>query len=106
MTYDRAWSEYLGEMHTTDADQYGTPAVFVGPETDPDAVIAYCRQRGAVFHEEPGEAPCLVVVLRPEVGPELYTEKALRRSMPRRLIFAEEESLRERGDLMHKPAEY
>jgi hypothetical protein len=59
------------------SDQYGTPAIL--PEgLTADEVIAACRENGAIFYEDSDE--CFVVILRPNVGAEIWTENALRKS--------------------------
>jgi hypothetical protein len=66
------------------AVQYGTPAVIVEGGETADEVVSFARELGAVFYEEPGRET-LVIDLRNDpgraVGPELYTEDALRRSL-------------------------
>lgn len=47
-----------------------------------DELIAFCREIGAVYEDGPDpEDECFVVTLRPEIGPELWTADALRKSM-------------------------
>jgi hypothetical protein len=60
------------------AAQYACPAVVVQEGDDADAVVAFARELGAVSFLEGDES--LVVELR-DVGPELYSEDALRRSL-------------------------
>ena len=65
--------------------QYDTSAVILreGQGPDADTVIAYCRDIGAIFYEDSRGDQCFVVSLRPKVGPELWTERALRGSLPK-----------------------
>lgn len=65
-------------MRSRWAAQYAVPAVVVEAGDDADRVVAYARELGAVSYAEGDEA--LVIDLR-GVGPELYTERALRRSL-------------------------
>jgi hypothetical protein len=81
MSYDRELANRLGEMHTQYSDQYRTSCVVPCNEKDPDKIIKHCRTMGALFYEDGPNDECFVVVLRPEIGPELYTEKALRQSL-------------------------
>lgn len=67
-------------MQTVWSDQYNVRAVVVGDETNFDAVAEECRRVGAVFYEDGPDDECFVVVLR-EVGPELYTPRALEGSL-------------------------
>jgi len=76
--YCRKTAERLGEMHTQFSEQYQKPVVVPCNMTDPDRIINHCRHMGAVYDEGDG-VECFVVVLRPEVGPELYTELAIRK---------------------------
>lgn len=67
--------------------QYGKPCVTPKPEATADEVISYARLIGAVFevaYEEAVRKFMFVVTLRPEVGPELWSEEALRRSLPKK----------------------
>ena len=58
--------------------QYNIACV-IPPDTDEaQTVIDFCREVGAVLDYD-GEEFC--VMLRPEVGPELWTESSLRRSL-------------------------
>lgn len=57
--------------------QYGTAAIFPDGGETADDIIRMCREAGAIV-EEDGE--CFVVALRPRIGPELWTETALRKS--------------------------
>lgn len=82
---DRESAEYLGEMHTIISEQYGCPCVVVFPNDCADTVIAHCRHMGAIYREDGPDDECFCVVLRFDVGPELYTESALRRSIGRSL---------------------
>ena len=61
--------------------QYGTPCVIYNDPTETaDDVIETCREIGAIFHEEGPDDECFVVELRRDIGPELWTEGALRRN--------------------------
>jgi hypothetical protein len=77
--YDRKTAEWLGEMHTCYSPQYNTPCVVALWNESADRIIAHCRRMGAIFHEDGPDDECFVVVLRPDIGPELWTESALRR---------------------------
>jgi hypothetical protein len=79
--YDRRQAEYLGEMHTVWSPQYRVPCVVALWRNSADDVIDHCRDMGAIFHEDGADDECFVVVLRRDVGPELWTEQALRRSL-------------------------
>jgi len=74
------WHEYIGELSSTDSDQYGTPCVGSLNNEPADEIIAYCRKIGAIFHEDGPDDECFVVWMRKEVGPELWTERSLRGS--------------------------
>lgn len=67
-------------MRVIYAEQYGTPCVSAIHEDSADAIIAFCRENGAIYHEDGPDDECFVVVLRPDIGPELYTEQSIRRS--------------------------
>lgn len=68
----------LGEMHTILSEQYGCPCVVAFPRDTADKIIAHCRFMGATRRDDGEE--CFVVALRHDVGPELWTEVALRGS--------------------------
>lgn len=63
--------------------QYGTRAIYIRDDDTPDAsdVIARCREIGAIYHEDTER---FVVSLRSDIGPELWTERALRQSLDKR----------------------
>jgi hypothetical protein len=65
-------------MQIVRSQQYGINCVVVGPGVTAQQVIDVCREEGAV-REVDGVEFC--VELRPEVGPELWTEESLRRSL-------------------------
>lgn len=79
--WNREESERLGEMHTVDSEQYGCACVVVFPGDAGNKVIEHCRNMGAIYREDGATDECFCVVLRFDVGPELYTETALRRSL-------------------------
>jgi len=60
--------------------QYKCPAVFPEPGETADDIIRGCRKYGAIFREDGPDDECFVVAMRPNIGAELYTEAALRRS--------------------------
>lgn len=62
------------------ADQYNKPCVLVNDEKDVAAVILKCHHAGAVIYSG-NEKGALVVTVRPEMGPKLYTEEALKGSI-------------------------
>lgn len=71
----------MSELREIWSEQYGIPCVAVeNPNTaNAFAVIAMCEGPGAVRDEDPeGREYC--VELRNEIGPELWTESALKRS--------------------------
>ena len=45
-----------------------------------DVIIENCREHRATVIDDEGEQ--FVVTLRPEIGPELWSEETLRRSLP------------------------
>lgn len=63
---------------TTFANQYGLPCVIPEPGDTAADVISHCRSTGAVRRIDGIE---YVVRLRDDVGPELWTEDSLRRSL-------------------------
>ncbi len=71
-------------MHEGYAAQYDCPCVVIeGPE-EPDAVIAFAKEIGAINRDEGDED--YVIEFRHDdrlVGPEVYTEEALRSSLRR-----------------------
>lgn len=62
------------------SEQYKTPAIFPDGGETADQIIQMCRSEGAIFYEDGPDDECFVVALRPKIGPELFTEGALRRS--------------------------
>lgn len=84
MIWDRASAEVLGEMHTIESDQYGCACVVVFPGDTADKVIEHCQRMRALcwLEADAGDEPDFCVVLRHDIGPELYSESALRRSLP------------------------
>ena len=69
---------YLGEMHTIISQEYGIPCVVAYPGDSADKIISHAKHMGAVSPYEP-EAFC--VCLRHHIGPEFYTEAAIRGSV-------------------------
>lgn len=80
--------------HLIWSEQYRKPCVAPSPTDTADSVIAACRASGAVrFYrdesvtvdgqsvDDGGALEEFVIQLRDDVGPELWTEAALRRSL-------------------------
>lgn len=65
-------------MHIIDSEQYGTPCVVAARTDTADAVMARCQAVGAIRDVDGLE---YVVQLRSDVGPELWTDESLRRSL-------------------------
>ena len=62
--------------------QYGVPCIKIDqPGPSAEEVITACRDHGAVFYEDGPDDECFVVDIGRGVGPELYTERALRGSL-------------------------
>lgn len=76
---DMRWT---GEMHTDWSDQYQKPCIILpeGHGCSADEVIKHARHMGAIDREDGPDDECFVVELRADIGPELWTEEALRRS--------------------------
>lgn len=75
--WERGVADRLGEMHTCWSPQFQRQCVVAYfDEGDADKIIKHCRHMGAIAKEGADEA--FVVVLRPDVGPELYSEEAIR----------------------------
>lgn len=68
-------------MRTQYSFQYDAPAVIPDGVTDAGRVMALCRDAGALYFEDPESEPCYIVIIRPDIGPELWTERALRGSL-------------------------
>lgn len=51
------------------------------PGETPERLMARCRKIGATFFEDGPDDECFVVTLRPDVGPEVWTPRALGESM-------------------------
>lgn len=66
-------------MFVDEAGQWQIPCIVLEEGDTADAVIKRCRQVGAVTHDD-GEQFC--VFIRERVGPEMWTESALRRALP------------------------
>lgn len=66
--------------------QYGTLCLVLaqGEALEPDIIIEECRELGAIFYEDGPDDECFVVDIGRGVGPELWTENALRRSVQAR----------------------
>lgn len=83
---DDLWMQYdyIGEMHTVEAPQYGADkgAVVVMDGDDPDTVISYAEQTNCTYSED-AQHDTLILIMpgRRHIGPELYTREALRRSL-------------------------
>jgi hypothetical protein len=70
---------YLGEMHTITSQQFGIPCVVAYDRDSADKIIRHAKHMGAInphAHDE------LCICLRHDIGPEFYTEDAIRRSRP------------------------
>jgi hypothetical protein len=83
VSYIRKDAEYIGELHGIDSEQYGCGCAVAFWGNTADEVIEYCRAMECTVDSGDGEQFC--VALRPEVGPELWTETALRRSLDKRV---------------------
>lgn len=68
---------YLDEMHTITSAQFGIPCVVAYKHDSAHSIILHARRMGAVNPNDPDE---LCVCLRHHIGPEFYTESAIRRS--------------------------
>jgi hypothetical protein len=66
-------------VKVTFADQWNIPCVIPQPGETADDVMQRCQEAGAIYTGEGEEDFC--VMLRPDVGPEIYSESALRRSL-------------------------
>lgn len=64
-------------LKTTWSEQYNKPAVIAKDETAA-AVMELCLKLKATYYD--GDEVCFIVVLRPDIGPELWTQSALERS--------------------------
>lgn len=80
MTFLSAGPQPPAPMTLCWSGQYRCRAVIPNGATA-DAVVAACRAVGAVGYDREGVQE-YVVVLREHVGPELWSEKALRKSIP------------------------
>lgn len=75
--YHSELDPYLDEIHTIMSWQYGIPCVVAYMHNDAEKIIQHARTVGAVNPSDPDE---LCVYLRPEIGPEFYTEGSIRKS--------------------------
>ena len=66
------------------AFQYNTPCALLkkGDTVNAQDLIEFCRNIGAVYYEDGPDDECFVVDVDRGVGPEIYTESALRGSFP------------------------
>ena len=75
-------------MRLTESNQYNCNRVLVEPkDKDPDTIMEFAEEHGAIYYEEPVnilDDKTYVVILRPNIGPELWTERALRKSIEER----------------------
>ena len=62
------------------SEQYNCPALFPDGGETADDIIRKCRDAGAIFFEDGPDDECFVVSLRSDIGPELWTESAIRKS--------------------------
>lgn len=71
----------VSDMRETWSEQYNLPCVDVEDyrTASADAIIAMCEDIGAIRRDDP-DGDEYVVVLRHDVGPELWTESSLRRT--------------------------
>lgn len=67
-------------MFVGKSEEYQCPVIFPEEGDDVEQIIKACREEGAIFHEEGPSDELFVVQLRPNIGPELWTERALRES--------------------------
>lgn len=83
-------------MRTGHSAQYDKPALIVedGDDLTVQQIMDRCREIGAVYYEDGPEDECFVVTLRPNVGPELWTPRALTRSIVGRKLKEPEEGPR------------
>jgi hypothetical protein len=70
---------YIGEMHTIISQQYKIPCVVAYERDSAEKIIKHARHMRAVNPHAEDE---LCVCLRHDIGPEFYTEEAIRRSRP------------------------
>lgn len=78
--WNRDVAEKLGEMHTVWSDQFNRSCVVCFPNDSANRIIQHCRAMGATYREYGEPEDTFVVVLRFNVGPELYTAAAIRGS--------------------------
>lgn len=64
-------------MATEWSDQYRTPSVIAEEGMSGHDIIAECRRVGAVYYEDGPDDECFVVTMRPNIGPEIWTKRAL-----------------------------
>lgn len=71
-------------MRLTESNQYNCNCVLVElGDNDPDTIIEFAEEHGAIYYDEP-DSKNYVATLRSNVGPELWTERALRKSIESR----------------------
>jgi hypothetical protein len=89
-------------MHVTFSDQYQIKCYVVEDGDTAQQIIDRCREAGAVRRVD-GEEFCLDI--RPDAGPELWTEDALRWTVQRPLQPRGVETLRQRATpTIHPPS--
>lgn len=77
--YSKELAESLGELHTQFSSQYKIPCIVPCGEKDASKIMRHAMVMGAIFIEDTEKLFC--VVLRPDIGPELWSKQALIKSM-------------------------
>lgn len=67
-------------MYVVFSAQYNKPCIVATTEDSADAIIAACREEGAIYYKDGPDDECFVVELREHVGPELFTHCSLDRT--------------------------
>ena len=67
-------------MKTEYSRQYQCPSVIPDGAATYEDIVEACRDQGAIYYEDGPEDECFVVTLRPNIGPELWTPRALKNS--------------------------
>lgn len=64
------------------AEQWNIPCLIPYENETGDELIERAQMEGAVFYEDGPDDECYCIQLRPDVGPEIWTSTALKRSRP------------------------